>query len=287
MSLARTGAFRRPSAWFDGPMNVGQLLANTARRHPDRPAVTWGDRRLDYATFDRRTNALARAFSGLGAVRGDRVGVLMRNRPEMVEAMFACFKGGFCLVPLNSRFTEDEVAYHVGDSGAIAVLTDNDGAEVVLGATAPSRGNVPVVVAGSDDVPDGAHAYDDFVAATDDAPATVSVDRDDLAWLFYTSGTTGRPKGAMLTHGNLRLRGLVVAGRSHADGRARRDAARGAALTRCRVPRARGDGARRAPGDPTGATVRTRGHPRPRRRGRRDQHLDGAHADRDAARSRR
>jgi long-chain acyl-CoA synthetase len=186
-------------------MNVGQLLANAARRHPDRAAVTWGDRQLDYATFDRRTNALARALGELGAVRGDRVGVLMRNRPEMLEAMFACFKGGYCLVPLNSRFTEDEIAYHVEDSGARAVLTDIEGAGVVLGATAPSRARVRVVVAvvAVDDVPDGAHAYDELVATTDDAPATVAVDRDEMAWLFYTSGTTGRPKGAILTHGNL------------------------------------------------------------------------------------
>jgi long-chain acyl-CoA synthetase len=184
-------------------MNVGQLLANAARRHPDRSAVRWGDRQIDYATFDRRTNALARALRGLGAARGDRIAVLMRNRPEMLEAMFACFKGGCCLVPLNSRFTEDEVAYHLEDSGAVAAITDTEGAQVVLGATAASREHVQVVVAGSDVVPDGAHAHDALIATTDDSPATVSVDRDDLAWLFYTSGTTGRPKGAMLTHGNL------------------------------------------------------------------------------------
>ncbi len=186
-----------------GAMNVGQMLANAARRHPHRPAVTWGDHRLDYVTLDRRTNALARGLTALGLTKGDRVGVLMRNRPEMLEAMFACFKGGFCLVPLNSRFTEEEVAYHVSDSGAAAVLTDAEGAGVVLGAVGRSSAPVQVVVAGADPVPAGAHGHDDLVAATDDGPATVAADRDDLAWLFYTSGTTGRPKGAMLTHANL------------------------------------------------------------------------------------
>ncbi len=184
-------------------MNVGQMLANAARRHPHRPAVTWGEHRLDYAALDRRTNALARGLTSLGLAPGDRVGVLMRNRPELIEAMFACFKGGFCLVPLNSRFTEDEVAYHVADSGAAAVLTDPEGADVVLGGVAGSPAPVRVVVAGDDPAPAGAHGHDDLVAATDDAPAAVAVDRDHLAWLFYTSGTTGRPKGAMLTHGNL------------------------------------------------------------------------------------
>jgi acyl-CoA synthetase (AMP-forming)/AMP-acid ligase II len=184
-------------------MNVGQLLANAARRHPTRPAVRWGERRLDYATLDRRTNALARALVGLGAARGDRVGVLMRNRPEMLEAMFACFKGGFCLVPLNSRFTEVDVAYHVDDSGAVAVLTDDEGASVVLGAAGRGPTRLEVVVAGDGGAPAGAYGHDDLIGNTDDAPATVPVGRDDLAWLFYTSGTTGRPKGAMLTHGNL------------------------------------------------------------------------------------
>jgi len=182
-----------------GTMNVGQMLANAARRHPARPAVTWGEHRLDYATLDGRTNALVRGLGGLGVEPGDRVALLMRNRPEMLEAMFAAFKGGFCLVPLNSRFTEDEVAYHVADSGAAAILTDAEGAGVALAM----RGRAHVVVAGATDVPTGAHAHDDLVASSDDAPATVAVDRDDLAWLFYTSGTTGRPKGAMLTHGNL------------------------------------------------------------------------------------
>lgn len=184
-------------------MNVGQLLADAARRHPERPAVTWGDRRLDYRSLDRRTNALARALAGLGASRGDRVGVLMRNRPEMLEAMFACFKGGFCLVPLNSRFTAEEVAYHVEDSGAVAVLTDDEGADVVLDATTRFRDRVRVVVAGDEVPAAGVASHDRLIDAADDSPATVPVDRDDLAWLFYTSGTTGRPKGAMLTHANL------------------------------------------------------------------------------------
>ena len=180
-------------------MNVGRMLETTARRLPGHPAVTWGSRELTYAEFDRRTNTLAHGLASLG-VRGDRVGVLMRNRPELLEAMYACFKAGYCLVPLNSRFTTDDVAYHVADSAAAAVLTDAEGAAVVVGA---EIGGVSVVVAGADDRPEGTHDHDALVADSDDAYAVVSLDRDALAWLFYTSGTTGRPKGAMLTHGNL------------------------------------------------------------------------------------
>jgi acyl-CoA synthetase (AMP-forming)/AMP-acid ligase II len=190
-------------------VNLGQLLTNSARRFPDHLAVTWGTRSLTYAELDHRTNALAHGLSRLGVAKGDRVGVLMRNRPELLEAMFACFKAGFCLVPLNSRSTPEDVAYHVEDSGAVAVLTDNDGASVVSGAR---LAGVTVVVAGdaghAGDLPDGALRHEDVIASEEPSPAVVDVDRDDLAWLFYTSGTTGRPKGAMLTHGIL---GFVTA----------------------------------------------------------------------------
>jgi acyl-CoA synthetase (AMP-forming)/AMP-acid ligase II len=189
----------------DDAMNVGALLANSARQFPDRPAVTWGERSITYAELDRRSNALARGLGTLGVVKGDRVGVLMRNRPELLEAMFACFKGGYCLVPLNSRFTAEEIAFHVQDSRATAVLTDHEGVKPV--AAAGLRG-VNVVVAGSDgDGPDMVD-HEALIAANDAGSVLADVDRDDLAWLFYTSGTTGRPKGAMLSHGIL---GFVTA----------------------------------------------------------------------------
>jgi acyl-CoA synthetase (AMP-forming)/AMP-acid ligase II len=181
-------------------VNLGQLLTNSARRFGDRPAVTWGDHALTYAQLDARTNALAHGLQSSGVAEGDRVGVLMRNRPELLEAMFACFKAGFCLVPLNSRFTSDDVSFHVIDSGAVAVLTDSDGVDVVGGA---GLRDVAVVVAGGDDLPDGMVGHEAMIDRGDRSSAVVEVDRDDLAWLFYTSGTTGRPKGAMLTHGVL------------------------------------------------------------------------------------
>jgi long-chain acyl-CoA synthetase len=186
-------------------VNLGQLLTNSARRFPDHPAVTWGERSVTYGDLDRRTDALANGLSGLGVAKGDRVGVLMRNRPELLEAMFACFKAGFCLVPLNSRFTADEIEYHVGDSGAVAVLTDVEGGPVVRRAVGAG---VHVVVAGADDLPEGAVDHEALIAGAPTGSAVVDVERDDLAWLFYTSGTTGRPKGAMLTHGVL---GFVTA----------------------------------------------------------------------------
>lgn len=186
-------------------VNIGQMLVNTARRLPDRPALTWGPRTLSYAELASRADRLRRGLSSLGVEKGDRVCLLMRNRPEVVETMYACFLSGLGLVPINARLTAGEVAYHVADAGAAVVVTDEEGADELAGA---EIGPATVVATGA-----AAHpfvAYEDLLAdgGGQSLDPAVDVGRDDLAWLFYTSGTTGRPKGAMLGHSNL---GFVVA----------------------------------------------------------------------------
>src|SRR5215207_3628742 len=166
------------------------MLSQVAALRPDRPAVTWGQRSLTWAELDRRTDALASALRARGAGVGDRIALLMRNRPELLETMYAAFKAGMIVVPLNAKLSAAEVAYHLEDSGAGVLVTDEAGAAEV---GAPG---VPLVVTGP--------GYEELVTAhADDGGQTVDVRPDTVAWLFYTSGTTGRPKGAMLTHGGL------------------------------------------------------------------------------------
>jgi long-chain acyl-CoA synthetase len=180
-------------------MNLGQLLTNAARRAPDAPAVTQLDRRLSYAELDARVDALAHGLTDLGLRPGDRVAVLMHNCPELLETMFACFKAGLCWVPLNARFMSAEVEFQVTDCAAAALISGAGLTEVVDGATLPG-----VHLVSTAELPDGGVGYEALLgSATGRGNAVVQVDRDALAWLFYTSGTTGRPKGAMLTHGNL------------------------------------------------------------------------------------
>lgn len=190
-------------------MNLGRLLSETARHYPDHVAIRWSDVQLSYAALDGRVNALAAALTGMGLRRGDRIAFVMWNRPELLEVMFAAFKLGLCVVPLNARFNAEEIVYHVGDPRAAAIVHGPEFAEEVrrAGDRMTSVGHVLSLDGSLPTVP-GAQVHD-YAALLDEhrgaGDPTVEVSPDELAWLFYTSGTTGRPKGAMLTHANLQF----------------------------------------------------------------------------------
>lgn len=188
-------------------MNIGRLLSESARHHPEYDAVRWGSRRLSYGELDDRVNSLAAGLTELGLSTGDRIGFIMWNRPEVLEVLFAAFKLGLCVVPLNARFNSEEIVYHLGDPRASALVHGPEFREAVEKALdrTPSVRHV-ISLDGSRPASSTAavHDYEDLVAAHPGAPdATVDVDPDAVCWLFYTSGTTGRPKGAMLSHANL------------------------------------------------------------------------------------
>jgi acyl-CoA synthetase (AMP-forming)/AMP-acid ligase II len=159
-------------------MNPAVWVQRHGRLRPDAPAIAPSYR----AEFAARTAAVAGGLSHLSP--GDRVAIVMDNRPEYLEALFGAWHAGLVAVPVNARLHPDEVAYIVQDSGARLVLAD-----------AEHTTDDAVVVPGEQ--------WERIVAS---APVPL-VDRapGDPAWLFYTSGTTGRPKGATLTHRNLLL----------------------------------------------------------------------------------
>lgn len=177
-------------------MNLAQWVARHGRRRPDEPAVADGER--VHATWGGFASRIAAAAGGLrhdlGLAPGDRVAVLMRNRPEYLEALFGAWHAGLVAVPVNARLHRDEVGYILDHSGAAAVITDADHADDAhsLMGTVPTLRSV-VVAPGE--------RWDRILAAS---PVTMGDGSpDDPAWLFYTSGTTGRPKGATLTNRNL------------------------------------------------------------------------------------
>jgi acyl-CoA synthetase (AMP-forming)/AMP-acid ligase II len=182
-------------------MNVGRFLANAAERDSAKAGFVWGDDVVSYREANARSDSLAAALRRFGLGRGERVGVLMPNCPQLLESMFATWKAGGCVVPLNARFQREELVYHLADPRARAVIFSEEYRETV----AAVRDRVPTVerfICVGEPLP-GQLAYDELVTEDPGPAGDTGAADDDLAWLFYTSGTTGRPKGAMLTHGVL------------------------------------------------------------------------------------
>jgi acyl-CoA synthetase (AMP-forming)/AMP-acid ligase II len=188
--------------------NLGRLLTHTARRIPDAPALVWRDRTWSFAELDGRVDRLAAALRGLGVGKGDRVLVHSRNSNRMFESMWACFKAGAVWVPTNFRLTPAEVAYLGASSRAVVMLRDEGfgGHAAAVKAASP---HLRHVVAMGDDAAEDELRYEALLAAN--APPLPDQEADvqysDPCWFFYTSGTTGRPKAAVLTHGQM---GFVV-----------------------------------------------------------------------------
>ena len=185
-------------------MNIGSLLTKAARSAPNHLAIVYGDLRRTYRETNDRANRLASALEKAGIRKGDRVAILQHNCPELLETMFAIFKCGAVAVPINARLHPKEFAYIVEDSGAKAVIFTDDFAA----GLASIRDEMPEV---DDSMSASARRHPGrrpSMPSSQQARAShedVVCASDDLAWLFYTSGTTGKPKGAMVTHGNLQF----------------------------------------------------------------------------------
>ena len=181
-------------------MNLSHLLRQCGRRHPEGLALVHGDARWTWAQLDRRVDAAACGLLDAGVAKGDRVLVQSRNGHAMVEAMFACFRLGAVYVPTNFRQTPAEVADLCRTAGATTLLCGADfpgHAEAVIAAAPGVRllafGDAPF-----------APSWDGMVAAHDgQARPDAPVQHDDPLWFFFTSGTTGRPKASVLTHGQM------------------------------------------------------------------------------------
>jgi long-chain acyl-CoA synthetase len=175
-------------------VNPAVWVARHGRLRPGDPAIADGERvHASWATFAARTaGAAAGLRDDLGLSPGDRVAIVMRNRPEYLEALYGIWHAGLVAVPVNARLHREEIAYILEDSGASVVVTDPEHADDVAGL------GTAVVAPGE--------RWERLLAS----PPGPLVDRrpEDPAWLFYTSGTTGRPKGATLTNRNLLLMSL-------------------------------------------------------------------------------
>ncbi|MBK9115747.1 MAG: AMP-binding protein [Betaproteobacteria bacterium] len=180
--------------------NIASQLVRTARCWPRLPAVAHGDAvRHDYAALARRAAGLAAGLRAAGLSAGDRVVLASRNVPEYVEALYGCWWAGIVAVPVNAKLHAKEMAFVLADCGARWALVD-DAWRAALAAVAADVPSLARVVAWGD------AEYRSLVARPPEGDP-VAVAPDAPAWLFYTSGTTGRPKGVEITHANLAAMG--------------------------------------------------------------------------------
>ena len=198
-------------------MNIGSLLTQAALVFPERAAIVCGETQSSYTEYNGRCNRLANALASLGLRPGDHVGLLMYNCPEMLEAMFACFKAGFGAVPINFRLHPKEFAFIIDHSEARAVIVSPE----FDASIAEIRGRIPKVehiITVSPGPPGELQAYDDLLAGASEQFTDVNRSPDDIAWIFYTSGTTGQSKGAMVGNFGTDEVDLHAAPLSHGSG---------------------------------------------------------------------
>jgi acyl-CoA synthetase (AMP-forming)/AMP-acid ligase II len=196
---------------------IGEGLTLNAQRYPDKPAVRIGDLVLTYAEFNARVNRAAHALAGLGLAKGDHLALMLPNGLAMAELQLATAKLGLVAVPVNVRLAAPELRYVLDHSDSKALVAEGEfldrlalaGGEGGAGALLPPR--LRTIVVAGDGGPGGLPRYE---ALRDAAPAhepDVEVDGDDTWIIVYTSGTTGRPKGAVRSHKSNVLLALTFA----------------------------------------------------------------------------
>ncbi|MBW2698252.1 MAG: long-chain-fatty-acid--CoA ligase [Deltaproteobacteria bacterium] len=190
------------------PLLVDDFLRRAVQVYPDKTAVVDGDLRLSYREFGARVNRLSNALLGLGLEQGDRVCMLSPNSHFFLESFYATSQVGLVLVPLNYRLAAEDHAYILNHAGVRAVLVDWEYTEVLdsIRDRLPTAEHFIVARDDTRAAPSGWRDWNELVAAADAAaPPAPEISENDLVSINYTSGTTARPKGVMLTHRNCYL----------------------------------------------------------------------------------
>lgn len=190
-------------------MYLTQALHRAVQRHPHRTAVRFGHREHDFSSFKDRVARLAAALKTLGMREGDRVAILALNSDRYLEYFMAVPWGGGVLNPCNIRWSPSEIAYALNDSGSSILVVDD--AFVPMVAQLREQAGIlrDVIYCGEGQAPEGMHDYEHMLQQA--SPIEDLVRRgEDLAGIFYTGGTTGFPKGVMLSHNNLCASALAI-----------------------------------------------------------------------------
>ena len=193
------------------PLNEYDFLKRALVAHSTREAIVCGDTRLTYRQFGERVNRWANLMRGFGVEKGDRVAILSQNCHRILEAFFGTPLLGSILMPLNFRLVPDDFEYILNHGGA-KVLIVEEGLTQLIESIRDKLPSVERFILASDGLKaseDGWLDYESIIAAaSSELPPPVEIDENETSALLYTSGTTGRPKGVMLTHRNLYINAM-------------------------------------------------------------------------------
>ena len=206
--------------WKNALPNLAVLAAHANASFGDREFVVYEDERVTYAAWYRAVATLAHALQERGVKKGDRVALAMRNLPEWPVAFFAAAVAGAIVVPLNAWWTGEELAFGLADSGAAILICDAERWDRIspYKAEMPALAHVMVTRAGAAAMAEPAITLESIISSpksyadlADLSLPDVAIAPDDAATIFYTSGTTGKPKGALGSHRNLLTNGFSSA----------------------------------------------------------------------------
>lgn len=192
-------------------LNIAIILESAAREHPGRDALVFEGERITYAELDRRASRVAAGLTAVGIGRGGHVALCCPNRPEFVIGYYGILKAGATVVTVSALLKSGEIAYQLADSGAVALIAYGGpvgglGAEVrKAAARVPGCRHVWMI-----DGEAGERGFGELLAG-EGAAWGVDTGHDDTAVILYTSGTTGQPKGAELSHGNIMMNVAALA----------------------------------------------------------------------------
>jgi long-chain acyl-CoA synthetase len=183
------------------PATLAELMRDVAERDGDKPALIFGDKPISYAELDARIERAANGMAARGVCRGDRIALLLPNIPEFIVAYFAILRCGGIVVPINVLYKADEIACVLADSQAKALVL-HAGFSIQGIAAAKKVSSVVNIIVIGDPVPERTIPWNILADGSSPERSPVAVTPQDIAAICYTSGTTGRSKGAMLTHRN-------------------------------------------------------------------------------------
>jgi len=182
-------------------MLIGDIIRLNAHRFKDKIAFRDEEREKTFAQANKRANAICNALREKGLSKGDRVAVLLYNCSEYEELLFALPKSGLVLVPLNYRLVGRELTYIINNSEANTIIFGEEFADTIDDIRSEIDGIKHYIVVGKGKT--DAIEYESLITKSSSAEPSIDLNEDDTAYILYTSGTTGLPKGAMLTHKNI------------------------------------------------------------------------------------